>query len=115
MRKVLSLCGLAAICCTLALADNFSGKLLDSACYDQNKSAKGCDATSSTTAFLLDVNGKVYQLDTTGNAKAADAMKSHAERSADPNKPAKGGAINARVSGVKDADNTIKVEMIEIR
>jgi hypothetical protein len=114
MRKVLTLCGLVAVFCTLALADNFTGKLLDSACYDQSKTAKGCDATSSTSAFLLDVSGKVYKLDSAGNAKAAEAMKSHAERSSNPNRPT-AGAVNAKVSGAKDGDDTIKVEMIEIQ
>jgi hypothetical protein len=114
MRTLLSLCGLAALCCTMALAENFTGKLLDSACYDQSKSAKGCDATSSTTSFLLDAGGKIYKLDTTGNTKAAEAMRSHAERSANPGHPSTG-AVNAKVSAAKDGDDTLKVEMIEIQ
>src|SRR5262249_44249110 len=100
--------------CTLALADNYSGKLLDSSCYDQHKTAKACDATSSTSSFLLDVSGKVYRLDTTGNAKAAEAMKSRAERAADPTRAATG-AVNAKVSGVMEGADTLKVDMIEIQ
>jgi len=114
MRKLLSLCGLLAVLCTLALADNFSGKLLDSSCYDQNKSAKGCDATSSTSSFLLDVSGKIYRLDTSGNTKAADALKNRAERSANPNQPA-AGAVNAKVSGTMEGADTLKVDAIEIQ
>jgi hypothetical protein len=114
MRKVLLLCGLLAMFGALAMAENYSGKLLDSSCYDQQKSAKGCDATSSTTSFLLDVNGKVYRLDTTGNTKAADALKNHADRSSNPNKQA-GGPINAKVSGTMDGADTLKVDVIEIQ
>jgi hypothetical protein len=114
MRKLLSLCGLLAVLCSLALADNFNGKLLDSSCYDQHKAAKGCDATSSTTSFVLDVNGKVYKLDTSGNTKAADAIKSHAERSSNPNRTA-GGPINAKVTGTMEGADTLKVDMIEIQ
>ena len=114
MRTLLSLCGLAALCCTMALADNFTGKLLDASCYDQSKSAKGCDATSSTSSFLLDVSGKVYKLDTTGNTKAAEAMRSHAERSSNPGRTA-AGPVNAKVTATKDGDDTLKVDMIEIQ
>jgi hypothetical protein len=102
------------MCCTWAFADNFSGKLLDASCYERSKSAKGCDATSSTTSFVLDSSGKIYHLDASGDAKAAEAMKSHAERSANPNRPA-AGPVNAKVTATKDGDDTLKVEMIEIQ
>jgi hypothetical protein len=114
MRKLLSLCGLAAVLCTLALADNWTGKLIDAGCYAQNKTAKSCDATGNTTAFLLDVSGKVYRFDDTGNAKAVEAMKSHAERSANPNQPS-AGSVNAKVSAVKDGEDALKVDMVEIQ
>jgi hypothetical protein len=114
MRKVLSLCGLFAVFCTLALAENFNGRLLDASCYDQSKSAKGCDATSSTSTFLLDVSGKIYKLDTTGNTKAAEALKSHAERSANPTRPS-AGPVNAKVTATKEGEDALKVEMIEIQ
>lgn len=114
MRKVWTVCGIAAVCCSLALADNFAGKLLDSSCVSQNKSTKGCDATSATSAFLLESGGKFYKLDSAGNAKAAEAMKSFAERSANPGQPAAGG-VNAKVTASKEGDDTLKVDMIEIQ
>jgi hypothetical protein len=97
----------------LALAENFTGKLLDAACYDQEKGAKPCDATAATTTFAVNVSGKVYKLDDGGNAKAAEAIKSRADRSADPSK-ATTGEIAARVSGTMEGQ-TIKVESIEVR
>ena len=96
-----------------ALAENFTGKLLDAACYDQEKGAKPCDATAATTTFAVNVSGKVYKLDDAGNAKAAEAIKSRADRSADPSKTT-GGEIAARVSGTMEGQ-TIKVESIEVR
>src|SRR5690349_1002527 len=55
MRKLGSVCAFVAVFAGLALAENFTGRLLDAACYDRSKTAKGCDANSSTTQFLLAV------------------------------------------------------------
>jgi len=95
------------------MAEDWTGKLMDASCYDQNKTAKPCDATASTTSFILDVNGKIYRLDSAGNAKAVDALRSHADRSSNPNK-ASSGAVNAKVSGAADGD-TLKVETLEVQ
>src|SRR5215831_5858267 len=107
MRKVMTLCGLAALCASFALADNFSGKLLDASCVSQNKSVRGCDATGTTSAFLLQTGGKIYKLDSAGNAKAAEALKSQANRSANPDQPSARG-VTAKVTGSMDGDDTIK-------
>jgi hypothetical protein len=115
MRTLCSVCGLVAVFTGLALAENYTGKLLDSACYTQNKSAKACDATASTTEFALDVAGKVYKFDAAGNAKAVDAMKNHAERSANPDRPSAPGAVHAKVAAAKGSDNTLQVETIDIQ
>lgn len=99
----------------LALADNFTGKLIDAACYDQAKGAKPCDATATTASFAVNVSGQVYKLDPAGNAKAAEALKSRADRSADPAKPPAGAAeVSAKITGTMDGQ-TIKVESIEVR
>jgi hypothetical protein len=93
-------------------AENWSGQLLDASCYQQSKSAKGCDATSSSSAFAISVSGKVYHLDEAGNTKAGEAIRNRANRSADPNQPA-ASTVNAKVSGTLDGE-TLKVETIEI-
>ncbi|MBZ5723650.1 MAG: hypothetical protein LAP87_01520 [Acidobacteriia bacterium] len=113
MRRILTLTALVAVFSVLGLAESWSGRLLDSSCYDQQKSAKTCDATSTTTAFAIDVSGKVYKFDDTGNAKAAEAMKSRADRSTNPNSPPSG-QIMAKVSGTKDGE-ALKVESVEIQ
>ena len=95
-----------------ALAANYSGKLLDASCYDQQKKADSCNATSSTTAFAIEVSGTVYKLDSAGNTKASAAIKNRADRS-DPSKP-QSGEIIAKVDGAEKG-GIISVESIEVQ
>jgi hypothetical protein len=95
---------------TLAFAANFSGKLIDANCHEQKKTA--CDATGTTTAFALDVSGKVYKLDTAGNSLASQAIKNRADR-ADPNK-AQSTAVMANAAGT-ESSGTIAVESLEVQ
>jgi hypothetical protein len=104
---------LSAVFSVLAFAESWQGKLVDSACYEQKKSAATCDATSATTTFALFVSNQAYKLDDAGNAKAADALKGRADRSSDPTKPAST-AVMAKITGTKDGDN-LKVETIEVQ
>jgi hypothetical protein len=86
---------------------------VDASCADQQKAATACDPTSSTTMFAIVVSGKAYKFDDAGNAKAAEALKGRADRSADPTKPVSP-QISAKVTGTKDGDN-VKVESIEVQ
>jgi hypothetical protein len=113
MRQLLTLLALATGCVSLASAASFSGALLDASCYDQQKSAQSCAATSSTSTFMIDVAGTVYELDSAGNSKAADAMKSRADRSTDPN-GANSTPVTAKVTG-RLQRNTIAVETIDVQ
>jgi hypothetical protein len=101
-----------AVFSALALADDFSGKLVDATCISQNKGAP-CDPTPTTAAFALMTADKVYALDEAGNAKAVEALKNRADRSTDPSKPAP--AVTAKVVGSKEPGNILKVTSIEIR
>lgn len=112
MHKVLGLVAISALFSTLALAENWSGRLLDSTCYDQQKKVDSCDATSRTTAFALSASGGVFKLDAAGNAKAATALKSRADRSTDPTK-AQSKEVMAKVEGTQKA-GVIMVESIDI-
>jgi hypothetical protein len=97
----------------LALADSFTGRLVDSSCYDQQKSATACDPTSSTTSFALVAAGKAMKFDDAGNTKAVAALKGRADRSANPNS-SPSPQVSAKVTGTKDGEN-IKVEEIEVQ
>jgi hypothetical protein len=119
MRRILTMCAAVAVFTTLALAESWTGKLVDASCADQQKGGDQqktatCDPTSATTTFALVASGKTFKLDDAGNAKAMEALKSRADRSANPNAP-QSTAITAKVSGTKDGDTGIKVEAIEVQ
>ena len=111
MRRLLVLTGIAAFAAALAMADTFTGQLLDASCYAQAKSAKSCAATASTGSFLLEASGKVYKLDPDGNSKAAEALKS---RTSQPGGPESPGPVNAKVDGTMDGD-TLHVQAIAVQ
>jgi hypothetical protein len=114
MRRLITLIGFVTIFAALALAENFTGRLIDASCADQpQKGAAACAPTAATTAFAVQSAGKVYKLDDTGNAKASEALKSRADRSADPNSTMSS-AVVVKISGTKDGD-TIKVETLAIQ
>ena len=113
MRRILTFCACVTVFSVMAFAETFTGRLIDSACYDQQKSATTCDPSSSTAAFAIVVSGKAYKLDDAGNTKVAEALKNRSDRSAEPGKTPT--QIMARVTGTKDGDNVLKVESVEVQ
>jgi hypothetical protein len=116
MRRLLFLGAFLTVFSALALAESWTGRLVDATCYDQQKSATACDPTSSTSMFALIVSNHAYKFDEDGNTKAAEALKSRADRSANPDNPgmASSKMVAARVSGTKDGDS-IKVDTITVQ
>ena len=112
MQKITSFIAFSSMFALLAFGENFSGKLVDANCYTQQKKLTGCDASSTTTQFALQVSSKLYMLDTTGNTKAASAMANRADRATDPNHPAQG--VVAKVTGTQNG-GTIAVDSIDIQ
>ena len=115
MRTLLKTSVLFAVVCGLALAETYTGKLVDASCAAQQKNA-ACTPTASTTSFALIASGKMLKLDAAGNAKAAEALKensSGANRAKDPNAPGADG-VNATVTGTASGGQ-LKVESIEIQ
>ena len=113
MKNILPLVAFCSLFSVAAFAEDYSGKLLDANCYSQQKKAAGCDATSTSTTFAIEVSSKVYTLDAAGNAKAATAMSSRADRAADPKDP-QSKAVIAKVSGTATG-GTIAVDTVEIQ
>jgi len=117
MRRILTMCAVVAVFTTLALAESWTGKLIDASCADQAKGDQQkmatCDPTSATTAFALVASGKTFKLDDAGNAKAAEALKSRADRAANPSTP-QSTSVTAKVTGTKEGD-ALKVEAIEVQ
>lgn len=112
MRRLLTIVAAVSFFSALALAESWSGKLIDATCMDQQKNVKACSPTATTTAFLVQVDGKTYKLDDAGNAKATEALKNRADRQA-PNAPPSAD-ISAKVTGTKEGD-IIKVESLEVQ
>jgi hypothetical protein len=112
ITKAVSVLFLGSVLC---LAETWSGKVVDAACKDQaaaaqsaqpsGKAANACEPTASTAAFGIELSdGKVLKLDSAGNTKAAEAMKTNAGKS----------SLQATVTGSLDGQ-TVKVETIEIK
>jgi hypothetical protein len=114
MHRSLTLFALLGVFSVLALAESWQGRLVDAACYEQQKSVTACDPTSSSTTFTLFVSDKAYKLDATGNTKAAEAMKSRADRVSDPTKPPSA-QVMAKITGTKDGDSALKVETVVLQ
>jgi hypothetical protein len=102
IAKAVSVLCLGSVLC---LAESWSGKVVDAACKDQAQAPAACEPTASTTVFGIELSdGKVLKLDSAGNAKAAEAMKSNTGKS----------SPQATVTGSLDGQ-TLKVESIEIK
>ncbi|SRR5579883_2453510 len=117
MTKVLMLAAMMALFVSLAAAETWTGRLIDSNCYEQQTEQKNigaCVPTSATSSFALYTEGKMYKFDEQGNSKAAAAIKDRADRSADPEKPLNG-QIAVKVTGSMDSDSKLKVETIEVQ
>jgi hypothetical protein len=102
----------ASVFTALAVAETWSGSLVDASCTAEKKSGAECAPTSSTSSFALVLaDGKIVKLDAAGNTKAADALKNSADRSKDPDKKA---AVRASVTGSMSGD-MIQVESLEVK
>ena len=114
MRGILTLAGALCLFSAACFAETFTGKLVDASCATQQQSVNGCSPTSSTTHFAIHLpEGKTYRLNADGNAKASQALRSRADRMADPSAPQVSEGVKAQVTGTLEGD-IIKVESIEV-
>ena len=103
-------------------AKDFDGKLIDASCYQthstsaasgqkpvkRDKIDKDCAPTSSTTAFAVLADDKIYKLDDAGNARVAE------DRQRGKIKADKDGDVHISVSGKLEGD-TMKVDKVKGR
>jgi len=111
MKKLLKMSAIAGMFAVFAVAESYSGRLLDATCIDQGKS-KICDPTSTSTHFALNVDGKIYRLDDAGNAKTVEALKNRADRQKDPGLPVN--TVTAKVDGAKEGE-VLRVDHIDVQ
>ncbi|PYT14175.1 MAG: hypothetical protein DMG59_18210 [Acidobacteria bacterium] len=108
MRTIIKLFIIFGLGSTLSFAETWTGKLVDAACKDRSKRGSQmteCTPSSATTSFGIELeDGKVLKLDSTGNAKASEAIKSTGTKS----------SMQATVTGSLQGQ-TVKVESIDIQ
>jgi hypothetical protein len=109
VRKYQCAIALAALFSTLALADSWTGRLVDADCMAHEKAGARCAPTHSSEAFALVLGGEIVKLDRGGNAKAAEALKDNDERMRSTVE-----AVCATVTGTQSGDR-IKTERVEIQ
>ena len=116
MRRLLTLTTLIGLFSVLCLAETYTGKLIDASCLEKpNPTLASCQPSSSSSTFaLVDESQKVYKLDEKGNSKAANALKSRADRSTDPNATSAATPVAAKITGTMNG-TTMVVETIEIQ
>src|SRR5882724_3355616 len=95
MKTIAKLATVLCLGSMLCMAETWTGKLVDANCKDQSKQGASpsspstpsnptemsstCAPTRSTTAYGVEMtDGRVLKLDSTGNAKAGEAMKANA-------------------------------------
>ncbi len=124
MKTIVKLATVLCLGSVLCLAETWTGKLVDANCKDQSKqgaadsttpsqASSTCEATRSTTAYGVELSdGRVLKLDSTGNAKAAEAMKNTSStRGAGTRKST---AMMVTVTGTLDG-HTVKVDTIDFQ
>ncbi len=94
------------------LAESWTGKLIDANCSaasnnsnssSSSKLPESCTPTPSTKVFAIQTpDGKIYRLDSAGNAKAAEQVKSNP------------GKTDVTVSGSLNGQ-MVKVESVELQ
>jgi len=114
MLRTMMLSAVLAGGCTAAHGETFVGRLLDAWCATPR--ANGfCTPDDTTTAFALQIPGKLLKLDAEGNRKAAGALRessNNGDHAKDPNAPVS--QVTARVEGTV-GDDELKVEAIQIQ
>ncbi len=116
--KTIGKLGLAlGVFAAMSYAETWTGKLIDYSCQErsqqnpaekqqpQTSGVQACEPTASTTSFGIQTSdGKVYKLDSAGDAKASTALKGRSDTK----------GMTATVSGTMEGQ-TVKVDTISVR
>jgi hypothetical protein len=115
MRKLLTLCAVFAVFSSLALAQSFSGKLLDARCFDRHHSTKGCTARARTQRFVLaGDDGKIYRMTPGSNGGLYLAMQSRDDRGQRVFPPPPG-PVFVRIKGTVSDSGRIRTQQVDMR
>jgi hypothetical protein len=109
MQKLLTIGTMFAALSGFAMAETWSGTLVDANCVKHHKATKSCDAKGSTTVFALDADGKTYYLDTASNDAARQTLASRKE-DGNKSKP-----VGATIVGKTRSSGKLHAERIELQ
>jgi hypothetical protein len=73
MRKLMTICATLGMLSGLAMADTWTGTLMDAHCASRH-SNEACYARRSSGRFVINVNGKAYHLDGSTNQNVRSSL-----------------------------------------
>jgi hypothetical protein len=114
MRNLITMCAMLAGLSGIGLAaTTWTGTLLDANCAHRH-STRTCDAKTTTTAFLLDVNGVKYRLDAKSSYDARSAMQARADKANNPD-ATKAVPVTATITGRMRSNGKIRADIISVQ
>ena len=113
MRKLIFTCAMFGALSGVALAETWSGTLLDANCLNRH-ATKSCDARPRTTSFVLDDNGTRSRLDARSNDAAHSAMLSRADKASNPD-ATKAVPVEATITGHIRNNGKLRADTVAVR
>jgi hypothetical protein len=114
MRRLLTICAVFVGLSTLALANSWSGRLLDESCYNRHQSKHGCNARASSGSYVLATKGSVYRFTAGSNDGISRTLQSrHSRRN--PGRSPRGSPVWAGVVGTENDKGRIRVDRIGLQ
>ena len=114
MRKLFTICAMLGGLSGFAMAETWTGTLLDANCLHRHHATRACDAKPSTTSYILDVNGTNYRLDGKSSYDAQGVMQARADKTSNPD-ATKATPVNATITGRLRSNGRIRAEIIEVQ
>lgn len=114
MRKLIFTCAMFGALSGIALAETWSGTLLDANCLHGHHASRACNARPKTTSFVLDSNGTRYRLDARTNDAAHSAMLDRADKASNPY-ATKAVPVQATITGHIRNNGKIRADTVAVR
>jgi hypothetical protein len=113
MRRLMTIGAIVAGLSAIGSAETWSGTLLDANCA-RHSSAKTCDAKRTSGAYMLDVNGTRYRLDSASNEEVRSVLDARADKASNPH-ATKAKPISATVKGRMRSSGRIHATEVDVQ